>query len=93
MAIGIGCDIGGTFTDFILIDEATGQIEVDKVLTTPADPSDAVEEGLRNLEEVANGCVANAGTLVHGTTLVINAVIERKGAKTGLITTNIIDLR
>ena len=87
MAIGIGCDIGGTFTDFILIDEATGQIEVDKVLTTPADPSDAVEEGLRNLEEVANGCVASAGTLVHGTTLVINAVIERKGAKTGLITT------
>ena len=87
MATVIGCDIGGTFTDFILIDEASGRITVDKVLTTPADPSAAVEQGLRNMGRDDFSRVQQAQTLVHGTTLVINAVIERKGAKTGLITT------
>ena len=87
MATVIGCDIGGTFTDFILIDESSGEIVVDKVLTTPADPSSAVEQGLRNVGRADFQRVRQAQTLVHGTTLVINAVIERKGAKTGLITT------
>ncbi|MEJ7931228.1 hydantoinase B/oxoprolinase family protein [Ramlibacter sp. AN1015] len=87
MAIGIGCDIGGTFTDLLLIDEKTGTAHVEKVLTTPDDPSRGIEDGLRGLEALAPGAVAEAGMLVHGTTLVINAVIERKGALTGLITT------
>jgi 5-oxoprolinase (ATP-hydrolysing)/N-methylhydantoinase A len=87
MGIGIGCDIGGTFTDLLMIDEASGKVFVDKVLTTPADPSLAIEMGLRGLESLAPGSIHQALALVHGTTLVINAVIERKGAVTGLITT------
>lgn len=87
MSVAIGCDIGGTFTDFILIDETSGTVRVDKVLTTPADPSLAIEQGLRNLEQAQPGSIRETAALVHGTTLVINAVIERKGARTGLITT------
>ncbi|MBK8063251.1 MAG: hydantoinase B/oxoprolinase family protein [Betaproteobacteria bacterium] len=87
MGIGIGCDIGGTFTDLLMIDEASGKVFVDKVLTTPADPSLAIETGLLGLERQSPGALAQALTLVHGTTLVINAVIERKGARTGLLTT------
>ena len=40
----LGCDIGGTFTDFVLVDDETGEFQINKCLTTPADPSDAVEE-------------------------------------------------
>jgi 5-oxoprolinase (ATP-hydrolysing) len=87
MGIGIGCDIGGTFTDLLMIDEFTGRVFVDKILTTPADPSLAIETGLRGLEKQSPGSIPAALALVHGTTLVINAVIERKGAVTGLITT------
>lgn len=87
MAIGIGCDIGGTFTDLLMIDEENGQAYVDKVLTTPHDPSAAIETGLENLDRMRPGAISEALMLVHGTTLVINAVIERKGARTGLITT------
>ncbi len=87
MGIGIGCDIGGTFTDLLMIDEATGNAYVEKVLTTPDDPSRAIENGLRGLDALAPGAAAGAELLVHGTTLVINAVIERKGARTGLLTT------
>jgi len=85
--IGIGCDIGGTFTDLLMIDAETGKAYVEKVLTTPEDPSRAIETGMRSLDGMRAGSVAQAMTLVHGTTLVINAVIERKGAPTGLITT------
>lgn len=87
MKIGIGCDIGGTFTDLLMIDESTGSAYVEKVLTTPDDPSRAIEEGIRSLDGMLPGAAAGAALLVHGTTLVINAVIERKGARTGLITT------
>ena len=87
MSIGIGCDIGGTFTDLLMIDESTGTAYVEKVLTTPGDPSQAIETGLRSLEGMLPGALTEAAMLVHGTTLVINAVIERKGALTGLITT------
>ncbi len=83
----LGCDIGGTFTDFVLLDDKTGQIRTGKCLTTPRDPSDAVEQGIRTLEAVAPGFVPKLHELIHGTTLVINAIIERKGARTALITT------
>jgi 5-oxoprolinase (ATP-hydrolysing) len=85
--IGIGSDIGGTFTDLVVIDDTTGKIEIAKVLTTPSDPSLAIERGLASFDDRLRGCVAQASVLVHGTTLVINAVLERKGAVTGLITT------
>ncbi len=83
----LGCDIGGTFTDFVLLNDKTGEITINKCLTTPSDPSDAVEQGIRELEARRNGFVAQLDEVIHGTTLVINSIIERKGAKTGLITT------
>ena len=83
----LGCDIGGTFTDFVLLNDRTGEMQINKCLTTPGDPSDAVEQGIRELEERTGGFVKELDEVIHGTTLVINSIIERKGARTGLITT------
>ena len=83
----LGCDIGGTFTDFVLLNDDTGEFQINKCLTTPGDPSDAVEQGIRELLEREPGFMPQIDEIIHGTTLVINAIIERKGAKTGLITT------
>ena len=83
----LGCDIGGTFTDFVLVNDDTGEFFINKCLTTPGDPSEAVEQGIRGLTEQTDGFMPLVSELIHGTTLVINAIIERKGAKTGLITT------
>ena len=83
----LGCDIGGTFTDFVLINDETGGIQIYKCLTTPRDPSDAVEEGVKEMSKKTPGFVSQLDEVIHGTTLVINSIIERKGAKTGLITT------
>jgi N-methylhydantoinase A/oxoprolinase/acetone carboxylase beta subunit len=83
----LGCDIGGTFTDFVLVDDLTGQIHIHKCLTTPKDPSEAMEKGIVELLNSAPGYTSFLSEVIHGTTLVINAILERKGAKTGLITT------
>ncbi len=83
----LGCDIGGTFTDFVLLNDRTGELKIYKCLTTPRDPSDAVEHGIREMEKNTAGFVEKMNEVIHGTTLVINSIIERKGAKTGLITT------
>ncbi|HSK99168.1 MAG TPA: hydantoinase/oxoprolinase family protein [Rubrobacteraceae bacterium] len=83
----VGVDIGGTFTDLVLIDDATGERSIGKVLTTPQDPSDAVEKGLAELLEREGVEASQIKTIVHGTTLVTNALIERKGATTALLTT------
>ena len=83
----LGCDIGGTFTDFVLLNDRTGELKIYKCLTTPKDPSDAVEHGIREMEKVTPAFVEKMDEVIHGTTLVINSIIERKGAKTGLITT------
>jgi N-methylhydantoinase A/oxoprolinase/acetone carboxylase beta subunit len=83
----LGCDIGGTFTDFVLLNDSTGEIKITKCLTTPVDPSDAVEQGIQELEKRTPGMTNSLDEVIHGTTLVINSIIERKGAKTGLITT------
>ncbi|MBW1695351.1 MAG: hydantoinase/oxoprolinase family protein [Deltaproteobacteria bacterium] len=83
----LGVDIGGTFTDTVLINEATGEIHIDKVLTTPDDPSRAVITLVHRISDRLNISAGNIGSIIHGTTLVTNAIIERKGAKTGLITT------
>ncbi len=86
--IRIGIDIGGTFTDFVVYNPETGELETFKVLSTPASPDQAVMDGLRdyflsksiNLQEVSLN-------IVHGSTVATNALLERKGAKTALITT------
>jgi N-methylhydantoinase A len=83
----LGCDIGGTFTDFVLFNDETGGIYINKCLTTPVDPSDAVEQGIKQLMDKVPGFNEFLEEIIHGTTLVINAIIERKGAKTGLMTT------
>lgn len=82
-----GIDIGGTFTDFILFDEGNRRIRLHKCLTTPADPSVGALEGLDELVAAQRIGVSDLAEIVHGTTLVTNAVIERKGARVGLITT------
>jgi N-methylhydantoinase A len=83
----VGIDIGGTFTDLIMVDEATGERTIGKVLTTPRDPSVGAMQGLRELLEARGIRGADVSHVIHGTTLVANALIERKGAKTALITT------
>jgi len=83
----LGCDIGGTFTDFVLVNDETGEFQINKCLTTPGDPSDAVEQGIHEMLDRTPGFMPKIDEIIHGTTLVINAIIERKGARTGLITT------
>src|SRR6185369_1437345 len=82
----VGVDIGGTFTDIFLL-STEGEIIIGKVLTTPRDPAEAVVHGLQVLLAEQGITPASVTHLVHGTTLITNAIIERKGAKTGLITT------
>jgi len=83
----LGVDIGGTFTDLVWVDDATGEVRVGKLLTTPKDPAQAVEQGVLRLLEDAGAVPAGVRALIHGTTLATNALIERKGARTGLLTT------
>ena len=82
----VGIDIGGTFTDLLLVGEH-GTAIIGKTLTTPGDPSVAVENALRPALENGTIKTGERGTLIHGTTLVTNALIERKGAPTALLTT------
>ena len=87
MAWRIGVDVGGTFTDLAAVDDANGIVRLEKVGTTPADQSIGVATGLGALF-ARHGVPAAAVTyLGHGTTVCINAVLERKGARTGLVTT------
>jgi N-methylhydantoinase A len=83
----LGVDIGGTFTDLVIVDEATGALSVGKVLTTPKDPAHGVEQGIQALLDEAATAPGAVGAVVHGTTLATNALIERKGARTALLTT------
>ena len=85
--IRLGIDIGGTFTDLVLIDEARGAAHVAKVLTTPADPAEGTLTGFQNILKSAGLEASDLASIVHATTLITNALIERKGARTGLITT------
>ncbi len=83
----VGFDIGGTFTDFVLLDAAERSIHLHKVLTTSPDPAEGALAGLAELCGRARIDLCDVGTLVHGTTLVTNAIIERTGAPTALLTT------
>jgi N-methylhydantoinase A/oxoprolinase/acetone carboxylase beta subunit len=83
----LGIDIGGTFTDFVLLDDSTGQLDVFKCLTTPAEPSQAVLQGAAALLQRKGLGERDLALVFHATTLATNAIIERKGARTGLLTT------
>ncbi|MGH2369499.1 MAG: hydantoinase/oxoprolinase family protein, partial [Chloroflexota bacterium] len=82
-----GVDVGGTFTDLLLVDDATGAAWVGKTLTTPEDPSVGVRTGLAEALAAAGVSAEALGTVIHGTTLVTNALLERRGDRTALVTT------
>jgi len=84
----IGIDVGGTFTDIVLIDDVTGQIHYTKVLTTHHDLTEGVITGIDRMLGMTGIRFGQVDYLVHGTTIGTNALIERKGARTGLITTD-----
>ncbi|CAN0588323.1 unnamed protein product, partial [Laminaria digitata] len=81
----VGVDVGGTFTDIFWLDEATGECRVAKVPSTPDDQSRGFIEGV--VAGAEEGGIPALANVVHGTTVGTNALLERKGAKTGLITT------
>ena len=85
--IAVAFDIGGTFTDFVLHDSAAGHTQALKVPTTPTDPSIAVIYGLEKIRSQSGIAAENVASMLHATTIATNAVLERKGAPTGLITT------
>ena len=87
MTARIGVDVGGTFTDLVLHDAARGITRTGKLLTTPDDPSRAIVEGVARILREAGLTPADVHSIVHGTTLVTNTIIERTGAKVGLLTT------
>ena len=85
----ISFDIGGTFTDLVMLDGASGTLSAAKVLTTPHDPSEAVARGIRRLLDSKRiGAESLAYAVAGATTLVTNTLLEGKGARTGLITTD-----
>ena len=83
----IGIDTGGTFTDFVLHDPRRDLVHTGKLLTTPDDPSEVIIVGIERLLREKGLQASELHSIVHGTTLVTNTVIERTGATVGLITT------
>ena len=82
MSSRIGVDIGGTFTDFIIYDEEKNSVTIDKIPTTPDTPEKAVVEVIkRNLNSEQ---ISKVDFFLHGTTVGLNALLERKGSKVGL---------
>lgn len=87
MAFRLGVDVGGTFTDLLLVDESSGQTYMAKVLSTPEDSSIGVLNGIDRICEESNIDARQVTQVMHGTTVATNAVLTRNGAKVGLITT------
>ena len=83
----LGVDVGGTFTDFVLINEVTGELFREKCLTTPDDPVIGIMNGVVKLQAAGVVWPEAIKGIAHATTLVTNTLIERKGAKTGLLAT------
>ena len=83
----LGFDIGGTFTDFTLVNESPGEILVEKCLTSPHDPGTGGVDGIKKLAAEAPEFLAATREAIHATTLLTNVAIERNGARTGLIAT------
>jgi N-methylhydantoinase A len=83
----LGIDVGGTFTDIVLIDDQSGAIFYTKTLTTPNDLAQGVLTGIGKILGIAEAGMDQVEYIVHGTTIGTNALIERKGGRVGLITT------
>ena len=87
MAYMIGVDVGGTFTDFSVFNQETGELFNYKDSSTPADPSRAIVKGVGDVLHIKNAGPEEVSYLAHGTTVGTNALIEKKGCRLGLITT------
>jgi N-methylhydantoinase A/oxoprolinase/acetone carboxylase beta subunit len=83
----VGVDVGGTFTDLIYVDDEGGKILVQKVPTTPEDPSEGTVQGIRDVAGQAGEQPSALDQVFHGTTIATNIVIEHSGARVGMITT------
>jgi N-methylhydantoinase A len=87
MTFRLGVDVGGTFTDLLLVDESSGHTYMAKVLSTPEDSSIGVLNGIDRICDESDIDARKVNQVMHGTTVATNAVLTRKGAKVGLITT------
>lgn len=87
MGIRIGVDIGGSFADFAVLDDTTGELRTLKVFSRPDSPGSEVLRGMQQLEERYGIAPRDVGYFTHGTTVGVNAVVQRKGLRLGLITT------
>lgn len=87
MSYMIGVDVGGTFTDFSVFNQETGELFNYKDSSTPADPSRAIVKGVQDVLEIKQAGPQEVSYLAHGTTVGTNALIEKKGCRLGLITT------
>ncbi len=87
MAYRMGVDSGGTFTDVVLFDERRGTLHITKTPSTPANPALGVAEGIRKILHQAGVMPAEVSSLVHGTTVATNALLERKGVRVALLIT------
>ena len=87
----LGIDAGGTFTDFVVANRATGEVKLFKALSTPSDPTRAIENGLRliadDLGVSPSEVVSDCDLCINGTTVGLNALITHRGGRTGLICT------
>jgi N-methylhydantoinase A len=83
----IGIDVGGTFTDVVLVDERAGAFHYTKTPTTHHDLAEGVLKGLKEILEMTETSMGDVDYLIHGTTIGTNAIVEGKGARVGLITT------
>lgn len=90
-AFRLGIDAGGTFTDFVIANRASGDVKLFKALSTPSDPTKAIENGLRQIAEslgtTPSAVVSDCDLCINGTTVGLNALITHRGGKTGLICT------
>jgi N-methylhydantoinase A len=82
----IGIDVGGTFTDVVLVDDVSGNVEVAKILNDYSDRSQSVVNGIKRVMDRGVVRPEQLSWISHGTTITTNAIIERKGARTALIT-------
>lgn len=86
MSLRIGIDVGGTFTDFVLLDPSAGTLVHHKEPSTPADPAAAVERGIAGLLTRAQVGSGDVSLVAHGTTIGLNSILQRKGARVGVVT-------
>ena len=88
MSYRLGVDVGGTFTDLLLVDEDTGRTWRAKTPSTPADQAEGVMSGLAKVCAAAGVEPREIAQVLHGTTVATNAILEGKGARVGLVTTD-----